>query len=235
MKLLAIETATDACSVAIRVDSQILVDHRIAAQQHAAVLLPMIDALMDKAGISVSQLDALIYGRGPGSFTGVRIGVAAAQGIALGADIGVIGVSSLQAIAQGCSRNHKDTSIAASIDARMDEIYFCQYQLSDNELMKPVTEEMVIAPDAIECEGPVAWAGSGADRYQDILESHYSVKPAQLRHNCLPEAQDLLSIGAGFASDGMLQGAEMASPVYLRNKVALTMRERELLRISRLD
>lgn len=233
MKLLAIETASDACSVAIMHDSQILFDHRVATQQHAAILLPMIDALMDRAGMSAAQLDALIYGRGPGSFTGVRIGVAAAQGIALGADLGVAGVSSLQAIAQGCFRRYSDTSVAISIDARMDEIYFCQYQLSKNELMLPVSDEVVIAPDAISHDLFPRFAGSGADRYQHILESRYSISDEQIRYGCLPDAQDLLNIGASLVSAGELQAAEEAMPVYLRNKVALTTQERVMQRNSR--
>ena len=101
MILLALDTSTDACSVALRVDDQLFIDHRVVAQQHGSLVLPMVDALMSQAGLQASQLDALIYGRGPGSFTGVRIGVACAQGIALGADIGVVGVSTLQSIAQG--------------------------------------------------------------------------------------------------------------------------------------
>ena len=226
MKLLAFDTSTDACTVAVMVDRQVHVDHRLAARQHGTLLLPMIDKLMAQAGITAAQLDALIYGRGPGSFTGVRIGVATAQGIALGADIGVCGVSTLQSIAQGCHRQHADTSVAVSIDARMDEVYFCEYQCDQHELMMPLADEQIARPDAVHREAARYWAGSGAERYEQILQEKYSVDITCIRRECLPQAVDLLTIGAGRIRQGQLEPAELASPVYLRNSVALTTAER---------
>ena len=117
MNLLAIETSTDACSVALLSDSNILVDHRIAAQQHGSLVIPMIDAIMAEAQLRPTQLDGVVFGRGPGSFTGVRIGVALAQGIALGADIGVVGISTLHSVAQGAFRVHGEQKVAVCLDA----------------------------------------------------------------------------------------------------------------------
>lgn len=230
MKLLAIDTSTDACSVAISVNGEIRADHRVVPQQHGAMVLPMVDALMSEAGLKATQLDALIYGCGPGSFTGVRIGVATAQGIALGAGIGVAGISTLQSIAQGCYREHGDTSVAVSIDARMEEVYFCEYQLGDHALMQPVSSEIISSPvDVKPCLANVSttvWAGSGAERYQDALKQYFSVETTHIRNGCLPQSIDLLSLGVIVAERGKLEPAEFASPVYLRNKVALTTEER---------
>lgn len=230
MKLLAIDTSTDACSVAISINGELFFDHRVVPQQHGAQVLPMVDALMSEAGLKPAQLDALIYGCGPGSFTGVRIGVATAQGIALGAGIGVSGISTLQSIAQGCYREHGDKSVSVSVDARMDEVYFCEYQLDDNKLMQPVSSEKIAPP--VDVQRHVSgvsvntWAGSGAERYHDELRTHFGVEHEHIRKACLPNAIDLLSLGAPNVANDKLQAAEFASPVYLRNKVALTTAER---------
>ncbi|MFK7996699.1 MAG: tRNA (adenosine(37)-N6)-threonylcarbamoyltransferase complex dimerization subunit type 1 TsaB [Granulosicoccus sp.] len=226
MKLLAIDTSTDACSVAIKVDGQTLSDHRVVSQQHGALVLPMVDSLMSDAGLKAAQLDALIYGCGPGSFTGVRIGVATAQGIALGAGIGVIGVSTLQSIAQGCYREHGDSLVAISVDARMDEVYFCEFRAGRDGLMQAVCEEQIVSPANVVLSAAEIWAGSGAERYQDILHEQFSVVSARIRRACLPQAVDLLAIGANKVKQGQIQSADNASPVYLRNKVALTTAER---------
>ena len=232
MKLLAIETSTDACSVALRVDNEVLRDHRVVAQQHGKLLLPMIDKLMAEAGLLASQLDALVYGQGPGSFTGVRIGVACAQGIALGADLGVVGVSTLRSIAQGVNRRFKDTAVAVCVDARMDEVYFCRYELGAGKLMQPVMDEQIAPPanllisKGIDSEDSSSWAGSGAERYQALIEEHTGCGNLCVRAHPLPEGIDLLSLGVVDVENGMMQPAELASPVYLRNKVALTTAER---------
>ena len=232
MILLALDTSTDACSVALRIGDQIIIDHRVAAQQHGALVLPMIDALMAQAGLQASQLDALIYGRGPGSFTGVRIGVACAQGIALGADIGVVGVSTLQSIAQGVKREHDDKSVAVSVDARMDEVYFCQYHLDDDGLMQPSGEEQIGAPEHImQCQSN-SWAGSGAERYEQFLVEEKHICAERIHRGCLPQAVDLLTLGALYVQQENLQAAELASPVYLRNKVALTTAERSAPKVE---
>ena len=245
MKLLALDTSTDACSVALLIDDEIVQDHRIASQQHAALILPMIDALMASAQLTPRDLDGVIYGRGPGSFTGVRIGVSVTQGIALGADLNVLGVSTMQSVAQGCLRESGDTLVSVSIDARMDEVYFCCYEKDDAALMTPVTAETICPPDeqinakALQIPDSsslqqsikeAAWAGSGAERYRNILQEHFAVPDDRIRVGHLPQAQDLLTLARPLVVKGDLYDPALAEPVYLRNKVAQTTREREAQR-----
>lgn len=238
MNLLAIETSTDACSVGLSVDGELLLDHRIASQQHGVLVLPMVDALMATAGLVPAQLDGVIFGRGPGSFTGVRIGVAVTQGIALGADAGVFGVSTLQSVAQGCYRVHGETHVAVSLDARMDEVYFAAFVCDDHGLMQPVTDEMLVAPalapalvpalvPAMPADSTWCWAGSGAERYRELVLK--SAPEAVIHADCWPMAQDLLTLGTPSALSGDLLSAEQAAPVYLRDKVAQTTAERAAL------
>lgn len=233
MNLLAIETSSDACSVALLCGTEIQTDHRIAAQQHGRLVLPMIDALMAQSELSVNQLDGVVFGRGPGSFTGVRIAVALTQGIALGADIGVVGISTINSIAQGVYRLHGDRSVAISIDARMDEVYFAAYTLHDDRVMSPITQECLCSPSAIPVlpeDQKRSWAGSGAQRYSDLLSEHYAVPMESIRTDMWPNAYDLISLALPKVQSGELQPAEQASPVYLRNKVADTTAERDLAR-----
>jgi len=165
LNVVAIDTATDACSVALAMGDEVLSDHRIAPRQHARLLLSMIDALLTKGGLARGDLDGIVFGQGPGSFTGLRVAASVTQGIALGLDIGVIGVSSLAGIAQGCYREFGDRSIGVALDARLDEVYWGAYQvmsgpIGDEErserhsavgrMVVACTEERVCRPDAID-------------------------------------------------------------------------------------
>lgn len=233
MKLLAIETSTDVCSVGLSIDGELLLDHRMAAQQHGVLVLPMVDALMAEAGLAPGQLDGVVFGRGPGSFTGVRIGVAVTQGIALGAGVGVVGISTLQSVAQGCYRVHEDTQVAVCLDARMDEVYFSAFEQDVAGLMQEVMEERVLPPADMP-RMPVGarwhWAGTGAERYSPLLTDEFDVSADAIRPDCWPNAQDLLTLGEAIALSGGLLPPEDAAPVYLRDKVAQTTAERAALR-----
>lgn len=253
MNLLAIDTCTDACSVGLLTEGRVLLDHRIARQQHAALVLPMVDGLMQQAGLVPQQLDGLVFGQGPGSFTGVRIGIAVSQGIALGCEIGVVGISTLRSIAQGCFRQYGDTHIAVSVDARMDEVYLGAFVVDAAGHMQPVIDECLLSPSdlpslvtlpaahlarqlaAHPAAHPAAmpswhWAGSGAERYAGMLTLQMNVDDAAIRRHCLPNAADLLTLGEEEVRQGKLLPAEDALPVYLRDKVALTTAEQALLK-----
>jgi len=238
VKLLALESATDACSVALTINGETKTDHRIAPQKHAQLLLPMIDTILVDAGITARDLDGIAFGCGPGSFTGIRIAAAATQGIAFGADIGVIPVSSLQALAQGAYRTQACEHVFASFDARMGEGYWGVYAMGSGDvdntdnILQPLQQDCVCAPQAVVI--PVGanadeWAlvGSGADQYKDELR--HAIDPNVLItfiSDGSPSAQDILSVALPVANAGGFVPAEDALPVYLRNRVALTEAQR---------
>lgn len=232
MKLLAIESATDACSVALACNDETIVDHRLAPQKHAQLLLPMIDKVLIDAGIGPADLDGIAFGCGPGSFTGVRIAAATAQGIAFGADIGVIPVSSLQALAQGVHRTQAASHVFASFDARMGEVYWGAYVADGNGVVQPVLDDCVCPPEHILIPDDAQthqWrlAGSGADEYSNEFVATVGSKVSiTIISNCWPEAQDVLRVAQPLVSAGGMLCAADALPVYLRNKVALTEAQR---------
>ncbi|MGB5065729.1 MAG: tRNA (adenosine(37)-N6)-threonylcarbamoyltransferase complex dimerization subunit type 1 TsaB, partial [Candidatus Competibacter sp.] len=145
MKLLALDTATDACSAAVWVDGVVHERYELAPRRHAALILPMIEAVLAEAGLRPAQLDAVAFGRGPGAFTGVRIAVGIAQGIAFAADLPVVPVSTLAALALGVGRETGHARLAVALDARMSEVYWGTYVVTadDAELLG---EERVCAP-----------------------------------------------------------------------------------------
>lgn len=127
-KILAVDTATENCSVALIMGNEVIARCEYAPREHTTKILPMVDSVLAEAGVKLNQLDALAYGRGPGSFTGVRIGIGIAQGLAFGADLPMIGVSTLAAMAQGSYRTEQAEQVVAAIDARMGDVYWGQYQ-----------------------------------------------------------------------------------------------------------
>jgi tRNA threonylcarbamoyladenosine biosynthesis protein TsaB len=154
MKLLALETSTEACSAALWHDGRILVRFRHAPRLQTDLLLPMVEEVLAEAGLTLAQIDVLAYSRGPGAFTGVRIAAAAVQAMAFARDIPVVPVSSLQSLAQGAWRVHGVTRVLSVFDARMDEVYVGGYERVD-ELMQPVEVEHLCAPGAL--PPPLAW------------------------------------------------------------------------------
>ena len=236
MNLLAIETATEACSVALLVGGETHGDHRVEPRGHARLVLPMIDALLAEAGLARTALDGVIFGRGPGSFTGVRIAAAVTQGIALGLDIGVLGVSTLATLAQGCLREHGDTHVGVALDARLDEVYWGAYALGAEGVMGLLGEERVCSPEQVAPPAPEAvhapWrlAGGGAERYLGPLAARLLPAGAEargrLREGRLPAASDALALALPRLAREPLGPPEAALPVYLRERVALTEAER---------
>ena len=126
LTLLALDTSTEACSVALLYNGEKTYLNELAQRTHAKRILPMVDEILTDSGLKLNQLDALAFGRGPGSFTGVRVGAAIAQGLALGADLPVIPISNLTAMAQAAFELYQAENVAAAIDARMNEVYFSQ-------------------------------------------------------------------------------------------------------------
>ncbi len=221
MKILAIETATEACSAALLIDGEIIDRFQIAPREHGHLILPMVDELMAEAGLALPQLDALAFGRGPGSFTGVRMATGVIQGLALAADLPVAPVSTLAALAQQAVSQHPQQTIYAALDARMSEVYWCQYTVQDGVLVAR-GEESVIAPDAVRVEQghDAIGIGHGWRTYTKELTEAVSAKNLTLWVDSLPRAKEVAQLAANIVLKGETVAAENALPVYLRDNVA---------------
>ncbi len=217
MKILALETATEACSAALNIDGEIRERFEIAPRGHSASILPMLESLLAEADISLRQVDALAFGRGPGAFTGVRIGVGVAQGVAFGADLPVLPVSTLAALAQATNAGQ----VLAALDARMDEVYWGQYRRDESGLMRLQGEECVAAPEATPAVQGEGWlgAGSGWGAYAGSLRARHAAQLDAVAADALPRASAVSQLAVAAFGAGEAVGAEQALPVYLRDKV----------------
>jgi len=226
MKLLAIDTATEACSVAIWLDGQIIETYEVAGREHSARLPLMVPSLLSKAGLVFSQLDGLVCGVGPGSFAGVRIGVSYVKGLALGLDLPVVGVTSLAMLAQRVIAKAPSYTVMAAIDARMNEVYFGVYK-SVGGLAARLQADCVCAPSAVHVDAavPLIGVGTGWQVYGGELEARLAIAPEQIDASALPHAQDALPLAASDFTAGRATDASALIPVYLRNRVALTKLE----------
>lgn len=223
MKILAIDTATEACSVALLSDEpvkgiELEEIFEIIPRQHTERVLPMVDSVLEKTGVSLSQLDALAFNCGPGSFTGVRVGTSVAQGLAFSVDLPVIPVSSLAAIAQLAYREGQHKHVLSSIDARMNEMYWACYQ-ENNGLMTLLGEEKVNKIEDVEVGGSWHCQGSGWDTFQTELNESKSVSITSSSLACFPHAQDIAVLAADSYKKEIMLKAEEAIPSYVRNEV----------------
>lgn len=218
MKLLALDTSTDACSAAVLVEGAVMESYELAPRRHAALILPMIETVLAEAGIGVVQLDAIAFGRGPGAFTGVRVAAGIAQGIAFAADLPVVPISTLAALALGAARETGHVQIAAALDARMGEIYWGTYTVT-MEMAQMIGEERICPPQAATAP-PGDWfgVGSGWQVYATILCQRLAV--SDWLGERLPHAGDVARLAADPRRRGEWVSAERALPVYLRDEVA---------------
>ncbi|WP_455198938.1 tRNA (adenosine(37)-N6)-threonylcarbamoyltransferase complex dimerization subunit type 1 TsaB [Kaarinaea lacus] len=219
MNLLALETATEACSAALLVNDEVIERYQVSPRGHSQLILPMIDELLDEAGIAMAQIDGIAFGQGPGAFTGLRIAVGVTQGIAFAADIPVIPVSTLAALAQGCEQQDR---VLAAIDARMDEVYWGVYRRRPDGLMAVEGEEQVVSPGEVPVPEADSWygAGSGWDSYRQTLEIRCGDRLNIADGQLLPRAGAVARLGAADFQAGKMVSAEQAIPVYLRDQVA---------------
>ncbi|MFM5802380.1 tRNA (adenosine(37)-N6)-threonylcarbamoyltransferase complex dimerization subunit type 1 TsaB [Aeromonas veronii] len=221
LKILAVDTATEACSAALLVGDKLFSRWEEAPRDHTRKILPMVQAVLEDAGISLSDLDAIAFGRGPGSFTGVRIGISVAQGLAFGAGVPLIGISTLAAMAQGAYRLDGAEQVLTAIDARMNEVYFGRYELIDGR-MQLVGDEVVSDPVALvdvrgKLAGPVTCVGTGFETYGETLSGLADeLAESQVR---FPAAEDMLPLARAAWLAGEAVPVEQATPVYLRDKV----------------
>jgi tRNA threonylcarbamoyladenosine biosynthesis protein TsaB len=218
LKLLALDTSTEACSAALWLDGEVC-ERFALGREHAGRILPMIEELLAEAGIKLGALDAFAFGRGPGSFTGLRIAAGVVQGLAFGADRPVVPVSTLAALARGTDA----ALVLAALDARMHQVYWGAYRRNAEDLMEPVGAERVIAPEQAPLPPGAGWigAGSGWDRYAEALQARLGSSLAGWRGECYPHARDVAALGAAAFRAGQAVSAEQAIPVYLRDEVAV--------------
>lgn len=220
--ILAIETATEACSAALLVDGQLLERYELAPRRHATLILPFADALLQEAGLKLQLLDAVAFGRGPGSFTGLRIAAGVAQGIAFGAGLPVVPVSTLAALAQGAMEQHGGDGVLAALDARMQEVYWGTFRRGPGGLVELIGEEVVC--DAAEVplpqQGNWIGAGSGWSRYDEVLAARCDVQLDQVYADCYPRAAAVARLAEQLFYRGFAFPPQQAIPVYLRDNVA---------------
>ena len=233
MKIIAVDTATEACSAALYIDGEIEERFEIAPREHTRLLLPMVDSLMAEAELRPQQLDAIAFGCGPGSFTGLRIATGVMQGIAYGADLPVVPVSTLAAISQACLQKTEYDIIFTAVDARMNEIYWAVYrrdelgvaELLGKEKVQPATEV-----DALQLAG--YGIGSGWQRYQTELTARLGEQLIAYDADYLPHSASIAWLGAVGVQRHQTVPVQQALPVYLRDKVAKTTAEREAQKAS---
>ncbi|WP_006788671.1 tRNA (adenosine(37)-N6)-threonylcarbamoyltransferase complex dimerization subunit type 1 TsaB [Thiorhodospira sibirica] len=222
LKILAIETASEQCSAAVWYDGTLYQQSQLAPREHARLILPMMQAVLDEAGLSLSQLDAIAFGRGPGAFTGVRIAASVAQGSAFAADLPVLAISSLAALAQqGLDQGSR--AVFAATDARMQEVYCASFGADAQGLAQPLTEEQVCSPQAVSL--PVeperfSGIGSGFASYPDALRQALGPRLTQYQPNAFAEAACVARLAVRAYHSGQQLPPEQAMPVYLRDHVA---------------
>lgn len=219
MNLLALETATDCCSVALQVGDEVIEDHRLAPRQHAALILPMIDGLLAQAGIDRRALDAIAFGRGPGAFTGLRIAAGVAQGLALGLDRPVVPVSTLAALAQA----HAADRAMVALDARLGEVYYGYYTRGANDLVTADADDALAPPDAIALAPDSGWRGVGLGpgwaAHGAALADRLGQRITQIDPDVQPQAGGLVRLAMAAFRRGEAVPADQALPTYLRDRV----------------
>lgn len=220
MRLLAFDTSTEACSAALALGDAILQREELAPRRHAELILPMVDSLLQEAGLRLRELDALAFGRGPGAFTGVRLAAGIAQGLALGAGLPVLPVSSLAALAQGAT--DPADALLATMDARMGEIYWGLFEPANGGVARLIAGERVSDPATVALPpGRSFFAiGSGWETYGALLAERFKGRVTGAAPARRPQARDLLPLARAELQQGRGLPPEQALPVYLRNEVA---------------
>jgi tRNA threonylcarbamoyladenosine biosynthesis protein TsaB len=248
MKLLALETSTEYCSVALWQDGALTEYCELAGQKHSELLMPMLAALLQDAdrkglprttkgagpkllreGYGIQDMDGIAYGSGPGSFTGVRIACGVAQGLALGAGLPVAGICTLQALAQGAGH----TRVIAALDARMGEIYCAAYEKQEGVWLTVFEPQLCKPEDAPMVAGDWFGAGSGFAAFGPVLQSRYAGQLSGMNATLVPQAAAIAELAAQQFASGQGMDAALAQPFYLRDKVALKTAEREQLALEK--
>lgn len=223
MKILALDTSTEYCSVALWRDGAVDAREAHAGQRHSELLLPMVDELLGRHGLAAKDLDGIAFGEGPGSFTGLRIGCGVTQGLAFGAGLPVVGVSTLLALAEAAGA----ARAVCCLDARMGEIYHAAYAQSGPD-WRTVHLPSLCAPEDAPPLPAGAWTGCGGGfaAHDAALRGRYGGQLSAIMPEVFPHARDIARLAAREFEAGRAVAAERAVPVYLRDRVALKTHER---------
>ena len=220
MKLLALDTATEACSAALYIDGQIEQRFQLAPREHTQLILTMAQELLQQADVSVQQLDALAFGRGPGSFTGVRIATGVVQGMAYAAELPVLPISTLAAMAWSVYREQGHPRVISAIDARMGQVYIAAYEMNQHGV-QPLQAEQVIDPaDYVAPDGDWVGVGTGWGDCGEPLVVQLGTRLKQRDGEALPRADAMVQLAVEDFKRGLAVPAAQAVPVYLRDNVA---------------
>jgi tRNA threonylcarbamoyladenosine biosynthesis protein TsaB len=227
MRFAAFETSTEWCSVAISVDGEIAALEERAGNRHSELALPMLARLLAQAGFGIGALDAVAFGAGPGSFTGLRIACGLAQGIAFSRNLPVIGVSSLEALAEESGAQR----VVACLDARMHEVYYSCVVRECGAWREAVAAQCV-APASVPRPQGGGWigCGNGFAQYGEVLRGTLGAALAAVRPEARPSAVAVARLAAPRLAEGKGVDAALAAPAYVRDKVALTSEERMRIR-----
>ncbi|MEN8174264.1 MAG: tRNA (adenosine(37)-N6)-threonylcarbamoyltransferase complex dimerization subunit type 1 TsaB [Pseudomonadota bacterium] len=228
MKLLALDTGGEACSAALWIGGEVEERFVLAPRGHSELILSMTGELLADAGLSRRQLDAVAFGRGPGSFTGVRIAAGVTQGIAYALDIPAVPVSSLGALAQGCAGGMAATRVLSAFDARMGEVYWGAYETDARGLARLCGSEQVCRPQEVPLPDGGHWLGAGGGwaAYEAILKDRLGDRLERVAPDAQVHARDVATLGAALFAAGDFVSAAQARPVYLRDQVAQKPRPR---------
>ena len=233
MRILALDTSTEYCSVALWQDGVAVERCELVGQKHSESLMAMLDALLSEAGtknfcpgtrVKLAQLDGIAFGMGPGSFTGVRIACSVTQGLALGSNLPVIGVCTLEALAEASGKSR----VIAALDARMGEVYHAAYEKND-DIWTTVSKPCLCRPEDVPSVSGDDWygGGSGFAAHGVVLNARYAGQLRGVNGAAVPQAAAIAALGAVQFALGRGVDAALALPLYLRDKVALKTSERE--------
>ena len=229
MNLLALDTSTEFLSLALRLNDKTFSHYQHAGNASSELILPQIQALLEEGKVKLSDLDGIAFGAGPGAFTGVRIACGVAQGLGFGANIPVVGINTLLAVAQASGQDN----VIVCLDARMGEIYHAAFERINNEWVELSTTK-VCKPEAAPVLAPrvsleMSWVGvgSGWAVYGEILSGIYAQNLTKVIAEITPTAQAVLQLATPTFAAGLAKPASEAAPIYIRNRVALTTVERE--------
>ncbi|PSJ17052.1 tRNA (adenosine(37)-N6)-threonylcarbamoyltransferase complex dimerization subunit type 1 TsaB [Nitrosomonas supralitoralis] len=222
MKILALETSTEFCSVALLLEEAIIEKEVHAGQRHSEILLLMIQEILVEAKLTLQQIDSIAFGAGPGSFTGLRIACGIAQGLAYAAGISIIRISTLEAVAQKIDKQ----KVIVALDARMGEIYHAAYQKVTNQGWEIISSPILCLPQQAPVLSDTNWHGSGSgfDVYRKELSLRYRKNLQRIHSDIHPHAKEIAQLALLHSSTDPTN----ATPIYLRNKVALKENERQL-------